>query len=203
MLIIAIAGGSGSGKTSVADRLAQALSSSHRCEILCEDSYYKTLTTEQHANISDVNFDHPDALDHQQLRLDLLELKQGNDVNIPIYCYKTHRRLNDTRPMQACDVLILEGLHILHREALLPLYDLTVFVDTPTDVRLARRLARDVTERQRTEESVHYQFNTTVEPCHQEFIQPSKKNAAVTINGTLPFEDFMPALIERVASELN
>jgi uridine kinase len=203
MLVIAIAGGSGSGKTSVASRLADAISSDHQCDILCEDSYYKTLTPEQHANISEVNFDHPDALDHQQLRLDLLQLKDGNDVAIPTYCYKTHSRLTDTRAMQACDVLILEGLHLLHRASLLPLYDMAVYVDTPTDVRLARRLARDVSERQRSPESVHYQFNTTVEPCHQEFIQPSKKNACITINGTLPFNDFMPDLITQVSRKLS
>jgi len=204
MLIVAIAGGSGSGKTSVADKLAHALNTAdHRCEILCEDSYYRTLTEEQQANIKEVNFDHPDAIDHQQLRMDLLHLKEGNEVEIPVYCYKTHSRLTETRPMQVCDVLVLEGLHILHRQSLLPLYDQTVFVDTPTDVRLARRLARDVTERQRTEESVLHQFNSTVEPCHQEFIQPSRHNAGVMINGTLPFEHFMPDLISLVTKQLD
>ena len=203
MYIIAIAGGSGSGKTSVAKQLHDALTDSHyRCENLCEDSYYHSLSEEQLSNVAEYNFDHPDAINHQLLMSDLDRLRQGLAIEAPTYCYKTHQQLPDKVTINPADVFILEGLHLLHRENLLPLYDLTIFVDTPTKVRLDRRINRDVKERRRTLESVLHQFNKTVEPSHEMFIQPSKVNAHTVVDGTKPFTDFMPGIIEMVKRKL-
>lgn len=204
MLIIAIAGGSGSGKTSVANRLHAALTSTqYHCEKLCEDNYYHSLTETQLNAVAEYNFDHPDAINHHQLMSDLDRLRQGLAIEAPTYCYKTHQQLSETMTMKPVDVFILEGLHLLHREHLLPFFDHTIFVDTPTEVRLDRRINRDVKERQRTLESVLHQFNTTVEPSHAEFIQPSKMNAHTIVDGTKPLEDFMPDIIELVMEKLT
>ena len=203
MFIIAIAGGSGSGKTSVAKQLHGALESTHySCENLCEDNYYHSLTEEQLTNVAEYNFDHPDAINHHQLMSDLDRLRQGLAIEAPTYCYKTHQQLADTMTMNPADVFILEGLHLLHREHLLPFFDHTIFVDTPTQVRLDRRINRDVKERQRTLESVLHQFNNTVEPSHAEFIQPSKVNAHTVVDGTQPLADFMPDIIDLVMRKL-
>ncbi len=204
MLIIAIAGGSGSGKTSVANQLCDAIDrSGFSCQNLCEDNYYYSLNEEQQRHVSDYNFDHPDAINHQQLVDDLQRLRQGIAIEAPTYCYKTHQQLSETITIHPVDVLVLEGLHLLHRQQLLPLYDHTIFVDTPTQVRLDRRINRDVKERRRTLDSVLQQFNTTVEPSHQEFIQPSIKNADTVVDGTQPLDDIMSDIIAQVLNTLN
>ena len=204
MLIVAIAGGSGSGKTSVANQLCTALSEiEFSCTNLCEDSYYYSLNEAQLENVSAYNFDHPDAINHAQLMAHLDLLKQGLAIEAPTYCYKTHQQLDSTITMTPADVFVLEGLHLLHREHLLPFYDHTIFVDTPTQVRLDRRINRDVKERQRTIESVTQQFYQTVEPSHAEFIQPSKVNAHTVVDGTQPLDDFMPDIIQTVLNKLS
>ena len=204
MVFIAIAGGSGSGKTSVANLLFEAISETdYSCSNLCEDSYYHSLNETQLANVADYNFDHPDAINHQQLQSHLELLQQGHAIEAPTYCYKTHQQLADTQTIHPVDVFILEGLHLLHREHLLPYFTETIFVDTPTDVRLDRRIGRDVVERKRTVESVTSQFYKTVEPSHKEFIQPSKKNANIVVDGTQPLADFMPAIINQVMARLD
>ena len=124
MLIVAIAGGSGSGKTSVANQLCTALSAiEFSCTNLCEDSYYYSLNEAQLENVSAYNFDHPDAINHAQLMAHLDLLKQGLAIEAPTYCYKTHQQLDSTITMTPADVFVLEGLHLLHREHLLPFYD--------------------------------------------------------------------------------
>ena len=204
MLFIAIAGGSGSGKTSVAKLLSEAINETrHSCTILCEDSYYHSLSDAQLANVSDYNFDHPDAINHQLLKTHLEMLHEGQSIEAPTYCYKSHQQLPDTHTIKPADVFVLEGLFLLHRDHLLPYYDEAIFVDTPTAIRLERRIGRDVTERQRTPESVTAQFYKTVEPSHVEFIQPSKKNATIVVDGTQPLEHFMPDIIDAVIAKLS
>ena len=204
MLIVAIAGGSGSGKTTVAEQLHNlVLESGYSCANLCEDRYYHSLNKQQLANISDVDFDHPDAINHHQLSVDLANLQQGKTIEAPHYCYKTHQQLPQSTPLPPTDVFILEGLHLLHRTILLPHYDETIFVDTPTEVRLQRRVDRDVKERQRTVKSVTEQFYKTVEPAHSEFIQPSKANAGIVVDGTQPLDQLMPFISKRVFNKLS
>ena len=138
MRVIAIAGGSGSGKTSLAANLqTHFLSQQFSCELLCEDSYYRSLTQVQLDNVSEYDFDHPDAINHNLMLEQLEQVKRSEIIQVPVYCYKTHQRLSETRAMQPTDVLILEGLHLLHRSNLLPVYDMSVFVETPEETRLS------------------------------------------------------------------
>ena len=199
MHVIAIAGGSGSGKTSLADRLKNHfLTQQSTCELLCEDSYYRSLTQEQLDNVSDYDFDHPDAINHNLMLEQLQQVKSAKTIQVPIYCYKTHQRLNETRPLIPTDILILEGLHLLHRTNLLPVYDISVFVETPEQTRLDRRIQRDTNERARTLESVIYQFNKTVKPNHDRFIGPSQSNADLVVDGTEPIEDLLGQVLNQL-----
>jgi len=187
VLIIAISGGSASGKSSIAaDLKQQFLQLDRQVELLCEDHYYKPLTQHQLNNIKDVDFDHPHSIDNELMTEQLKSLTELNSIEIPNYCYQTHMRLADTSTLKPTEFLIVEGLHLLHRTSLLPFYDLSIFVESPLEVCLERRIKRDVSERNRTEASVLHQFYSTVKPSYEEFIYPSKSNAHLVLDGTRP-----------------
>jgi uridine kinase len=205
-LIIGICGGTGSGKTTVANRILESVSASE-VVFIQQDSYYRNLTDLplDYRNIA--NFDHPDALDNDLLVNHVRRLKSGEPVELPLYDFRTHMRLNETRHVEAKPIVIVEGILIFAEPRLLEQMDIKVFVDTPDDIRFIRRLRRDLAERARTVESVIEQYLVTVRPMHQQFVEPSKRYADVIIpegGHNLVSIDLLSGKIrERLASALS
>ena len=179
-MIIGICGGTGSGKTTVANRILESVS---RDEIifLQQDSYYRNLDQMPLDFRRKVNFDHPDAIDNDLLVEHVRELKAGRTVELPVYDFKTHTRLPETLRTAPRPIIIIEGILVFNEERLRDEMDMKVFVDTPDDIRFIRRLRRDVAERGRTAESVIEQYLATVRPMHMQFVEPSKRHADVII----------------------
>ena len=179
-LIIGISGGTGSGKTTVANRILESVSASE-VVFLQQDSYYRNINDLplDYRNIA--NFDHPDALDNDLLVNHVRRLKAGESVELPLYDFKTSTRLNETRHVESKPIVIVEGILIFVDPRLLEQMDIKVFVDTPDDIRFIRRLRRDLAERGRTVESVIEQYTVTVRPMHMQFVEPSKRHADVII----------------------
>ena len=179
VFLIGIAGGTGSGKTTLAENIARRFGA--RISVLRHDDYYKAhdaLTYEERAGL---NYDHPDAFDTPLLLSHIRALKAGETVEAPIYDYTAHNRSGKTRTVTPSPVILLEGILIFECQELVDLLDMKVFVDTDADVRILRRIVRDVRERGRTLESVVGQYLTTVKPMHEAFVEPSKKRADVII----------------------
>jgi uridine kinase len=179
-LIIGISGGTGSGKTTIANRILESVSASE-VVFLQQDSYYRNINDLplDYRNIA--NFDHPDALDNDLLVNHVRRLKAGESVELPLYDFKTSTRLNETRHVEPKPIVIVEGILIFVDPRLLEQMDIKVFVDTPDDIRFIRRLRRDLAERGRTVESVIEQYIGTVRPMHMQFVEPSKRHADVII----------------------
>ena len=178
-LVVGIAGGTGSGKTSVADAIARALPPGSVL-VLRHDSYYRDRTDLSYTDRSALNYDHPNALDTGLLVAHLRALKAGADADVPSYDFVEHRRTG-TRLTRSAPVIVVEGILLLEDIALREQLDVKVFVDTADDVRLLRRLRRDMEERGRTLESVVSQYMATVRPMHLLFVEPSKRMADVII----------------------
>lgn len=179
-MIIGICGGTGSGKTTVANRILESVSAS-QVVFIQQDSYYRNLKDLPLDYRQVANFDHPDALDNDLLVHHVRKLKAGEPIELPIYDFKTHTRLNETRLLQPKPIVIVEGILIFADPRLLEQMDIKVFVDTPDDIRFIRRLRRDIAERGRTLESVIEQYIATVRPMHQQFVESSKRYADVII----------------------
>ncbi len=179
-LIIGISGGTGSGKTTVANRILETVKASE-VVFIQQDSYYRNLKDMPLDFRQVANFDHPDALDNDLLVNHVRKLKAGEPIDLPIYDFRTHTRSNETRPVEPNPIVIVEGILIFADPRLLEQLDVKVFVDTPDDIRFIRRLRRDVAERGRTVESVIEQYLATVRPMHMQFIEPSKRYADVII----------------------
>ena len=179
-MIIGISGGTGSGKTTVANRILESVSASE-VVFIQQDSYYRNLEDLplDYRNIA--NFDHPDALDNDLLVHHVRKLKAGEGIDLPLYDFKSNRRLDETRRVEPKPIVIVEGILIFAEPRLLEQMDIKVFVDTPDDIRFIRRLRRDVAERGRTVESVIEQYLVTVRPMHMQFVEPSKRYADVII----------------------
>ncbi len=179
-LVIGIAGGSGSGKTTIAEALADAIDG---VTFIRHDDYYRhrpELTLEQRALL---NYDHPDSLETDLLAKHLQMLRDGQPIDKPTYDFTNHIRSDKTIAIAPAPVVVIEGILVLAEPALRDHMDLKVFVDTDADLRLARRLERDITERGRTADSVLRQYLATVRPMHLEFVEPSKKHADIIIPG--------------------
>lgn len=179
-LVIGIAGGSGSGKTTVAQEILQRVGPD-RIAFLQHDSYYKDLSGLPPRQRAEVNFDHPDSLETDLLIEHIAALRAGNAVEVPIYDFSTHSRTNKTFAVQPRRVILVEGILIFTERALREMFDVKIFVDTDSDIRFIRRLERDLAERGRTTESVIKQYQNTVRPMHLEFVEPSKRYADVII----------------------
>lgn len=179
-MIIGICGGTGSGKTTVANRILESVRASE-VVFIQQDSYYRNLKDLPLDFRQVANFDHPDALDNDLLAHHVRKLKAGEPVELPIYDFKTHTRLNETRAVAPKPIVIVEGILIFAEPRLLELMDIKVFVDTPDDIRFIRRLQRDLAERGRTIDSVIEQYVGTVRPMHMQFVEPSKRYADVII----------------------
>ena len=200
-LLIGIAGGSGSGKTTLTQNIMQHFE--NRISLLRHDDYYKSqkdLTLSERASL---NYDHPSAFDTDLLIEHIDLLKQGHAVSCPIYDYTVHDRSDRIRVVESTEVILLEGILIFENPDLLSRMDMKIYVDTDADVRIIRRILRDVKERGRTLDSVITQYLSTVKPMHEAFVEPSKKNADIIIpeGGMNPVAYGM--IIGRIAEHLG
>ncbi|MDD5792453.1 MAG: uridine kinase [Erysipelotrichaceae bacterium] len=180
-ILIGIAGGTASGKTSLSNIIISTFEKSNSVVVIKEDDYYKNQSHLPMEERVKTNYDHPFAFDHNLLLSQLHDLINGNPINKPTYDYVNHTRSSLTEVIEPAEVVIIEGLFVLENKELRDLLDIKIFVDTPADVRFIRRLVRDIKERGRSMESVVNQYLTTVRVMHEEFIEPTKKYADVII----------------------
>lgn len=202
MLIIGIAGGSGSGKTTVAHAVANNLGDEN-VALISQDSYYADLSHLSPEQRQNINYDHPDSVDNRLLLQHLQQLRMGQAIEVPIYDFSIHSRTTKTIHVPAKPVVVIEGILILSDSELRNTMDIKVFVDTDPDVRILRRVMRDINERGRSLESVHEQYLTTVKPMHEAFVEPSKRYADLIIPEGGQNEiaiDLLTSLIERYIS---
>ena len=178
--IIGIAGGSGSGKTTVAKSILEKIGK-NRIAYIPHDNYYKDLSNLSESEKEKVNFDHPNSLDTDLLVLDICKLYNGNSVNIPKYDFKTHSRTKETINMIPHNIILIEGILIYSDVNLRNMINTKIYVDTEADERFIRRLKRDYSERGRTINSIIKQYQTTVKPMHQQFVEPTKAYADIII----------------------
>jgi len=197
-IIIGVAGGTGSGKTTVSRRLLERVGTEHIAYIP-HDAYYKDLGHLPHADRHTLNFDHPDSLDTELLVQHLQQLRAGLPAEIPVYDYTQHTRTTQTQHIEPGPIVLVEGILIFAEPELRKLFDVKLFVDTDADLRLIRRLQRDVQERGRSVETVIAQYLATVRPMHLEFVEPSKRYADVII----PEGGFNEVAIDMVAARVR
>ena len=179
-LLIGIAGGTGSGKSTVARKIAEGLPP-HTVAIIDHDSYYKDNSHLDFEARTQLNYDHPDALDNDLLVRHLEELRAGGAIDAPIYDFKTHSRKKETQHFDPRPILIVEGILVFVEERVRRLLDVKIFVDTDADIRVFRRVRRDIEQRGRTFQSIREQYYKTVRPMHLQFVEPSKRWADVIV----------------------
>ena len=197
-LVIGIAGGSGSGKTTVAQAILQRVGPD-RISFLQHDAYYKDLSGLPLAQRIEVNFDHPNSLDSELLTQHIRDLRDGRPIEVPVYDFSHHSRTTKTYTVQARGVVLVEGILIFAEPPLRELFDVKIYVDTDSDLRFIRRLQRDITERGRTTEAVIKQYLNTVRPMHLEFVETSKRYADVII----PEGGFNTAALDMVVARIE
>ena len=178
-MVIGIAGGTGSGKTTLTEKLRERFAD--HVSVLYHDNYYKKHEGMTYAERSKLNYDHPDAFDNDIFARDLAALRRGEAIQCPVYDYTIHDRSAETVEVRPARVVIVEGILIFENKPLRDLMDIKIFVDTDADVRILRRILRDVKERERTLDSVVDQYLTTVKPMDEAFVEPSKKYADVIV----------------------
>ena len=198
MLVIGIAGGTGSGKTTVVHQIMNELPETE-VGIIAQDSYYKQTDNLSFDERKLINFDHPRAIDFELLVAHLKELKAGNTINQPVYSFVTHNRTDDTIFTHPRKVMIVEGILILTNPELRDLFDIKIFVHADSDERLIRRLKRDIAERGRDMEEVLNRYQSTLKPMHQQFIEPTKAFADIII----PNDKFNTVAIDVVRAVIN
>lgn len=196
-VLIGIAGGSASGKTSIACQIKEMFE--NKVVIIREDDYYKDRSDITYEERTKINYDHPFAFDHDLLMKDLNSLVNGESIEKPIYDFTVHNRSNKTERIEPCEVIIVEGLFVLEEETIRELLDIKIFVDTPADVRFIRRLLRDVKERKRDLDSVVNQYSNTVRIMHEQFVEPSKKYADLIV----PEGGSNEVAIDLIATKIN
>ena len=205
-MIIGICGGTGSGKTTVANRILESVRADE-VVFIQQDLYYRDLKDMPLDYRNAANFDHPDAVDNDLLVNHLKKLNAGEPVELPIYDFKTHSRLPATTRVEPTPIVIVEGILIFAEPRLLEQMDIKIFVDTPDDLRFIRRLRRDIAERGRTLDSVIDQYMATVRPMHMQFVEPSKRFADVIIpeggHNLVSIDLISGRIRERLASSLQ
>lgn len=202
--VIGLCGGSASGKTTVANEIIKALDVPW-VSLLSMDSFYKVLSAKQHemANNNSYNFDHPDAFDFELLVQTLKKLKEGKHVEVPVYNFTTHSREREMKTMYGANVVIFEGIMAFCKKELIDVMDLKIFVDTDSDIRLARRLKRDITERGRDLEGVLKQYNRFVKPAFEQFIEPSIQHADIVVPRGAENDVAMTLIVQHVHDQLK
>ena len=204
VMTIGIAGGTGSGKTTITRRLQQRFSDN--VSVIYHDNYYKAHNDMTYEERAKLNYDCPDAFDTELMVRDLTELRNGHSVRCPVYDYTVHNRSDKTVLVNPSPVIIVEGILIFQDKRLCDLLDIKIFVDTDADVRILRRIVRDVRDRGRSLSSVVDQYLTTVKPMHEMYVEPSKHNADIIIPEGGHNLVAMDMLIERInahVSEVN
>ena len=196
--IIGIAGGTGSGKTTVVNQIINELPADEVC-VISQDSYYKATDNLSYEERTKINFDHPRSIDFDLLTAHLKELRTGNIVEQPIYSFVSHNRTKDTIKTHPRKVIIIEGILIFNSKELLDLCDIKVFVHADADERLIRRMRRDIKERGRDIEEVLSRYQTTLKPMHEQFIEPTKNFADIII----PNDRYNTVAIDIVRTVIN
>jgi uridine kinase len=179
-LVIGIAGGTGSGKTTVANNIVRRLDID-AVTVIQQDAYYRDLRDLAPAQRALMNFDHPDSIENELFARHLRALKAGEEIDQPVYDFTHHLRTPETVTIVPRDVIIAEGILLFHFREVKEVLDIKIYVDTPSDIRLLRRIQRDIRDRGRTFDSVTEQYLSTVRPMHEEFVEPSKRYADVII----------------------
>jgi len=201
-IIIGIAGGTGSGKTTVANAILKRVGA-HHIAYIPHDAYYRELHDLPPNQRALVNFDHPDSLESELMCEDIIKLKKWISVDLPIYDFSTHSRTEKTIHVEPQPIVIVEGILIFAEAKLRELLDVKIFVDTDPDLRFIRRLQRDIAERGRTMDNVIKQYITTVRPMHLEFVEPSKRYADIIIPEGGLNEVAIDMVIARIESLLH
>ncbi|HVO41811.1 MAG TPA: uridine kinase [Aggregatilineales bacterium] len=197
-LTIGVAGGTGSGKSTVSAALLQRIGATHIAYIP-HDTYYLALSEMPRTSAGHANFDHPNSLDTPRMIRNIRDLQAGKPTEIPIYDFRTHSRLTETRRIEPQPIILVEGILIFAEPEVCKLFDIRIFVDTDADIRLIRRLRRDITERGRTVDSVIEQYLDSVRPMHLEFVEPSRRYADVII----PEGGFNTVAIDMIADRIR
>jgi uridine kinase len=197
-LVIGIAGGTGSGKTTVAHTIMRRVGADH-IAFLPHDAYYRDLGGLPLEERIKLNFDHPDSLETEMMIQHLVDLKAWKSINLPVYDFASHTRIERTVLVEPQPVILVDGILIFYEIELRKLFDVKIFVDTDADIRFIRRLQRDICERGRTAESVMKQYIDTVRPMHMEFVEPSKRYADVII----PEGGFNTVALDMVVSRVE
>lgn len=201
VILIGVAGGSGSGKSTLIERIKEEFKD--QITVICHDSYYKRQEGRTYEERASVNYDHPDAFETELMVEHIKALKNRQEIEQPVYDYTIHNRTSQTVTVKPAKVIVVDGILIFENKELRDMFDIKVYVDTDADVRIIRRILRDVQERARSLESVITQYLTTVKPMHEQFVEPSKKYADIIIpeggHNTVALE----MLINRIASLVN
>jgi uridine kinase len=200
--IVGIAGGSGSGKTTIAKKLISLIGTKNT-ELISHDSYYLDLSHLSLEERKHINFDHPDSLETELLIQDLLQLKSGQAISVPVYDFVNYNRTNQTLSVKPVQLIIVEGILVFTDPVLRSLFDMKVFVDTPDDIRFIRRMLRDIRERGRSIDDEVSQYTKQTKPMYDTFVEPSKQHADVIVPegglNTVAVEMLTGALQKRLA----
>ena len=200
-MIIGICGGTGSGKTTTARNVIEKVGAD-KAVLLEQDSYYLNLADIPLDERKQANFDHPDAIDFEALAQNLEALSKGESVKIPIYDFATHTRSDEKKTIEPKPIVIIEGILIFTNERILDLLDLRVFIDTPDDLRLLRRIRRDIEERGRTLGQTLDQYEKTIRPMHHQFVEPYKRFADIIVPETRQRGTITNILYSLISQEL-
>ena len=180
MITIGVYGGTGSGKTTIVSQIVSEFPTSE-IQVISQDSYYKDTSHLTFDERCALNFDHPDAIDFPLLYQHVNSLKNGENIEQPVYSFETHNRTKETVTIVPKKILIIEGILILNYPKLRSLFDLKIFIDADSDMRMERRVSRDISERGRTPEEVLNRYLNTLKPMHKQFIEPMKVHADITL----------------------
>lgn len=201
VLVIGIAGGTGSGKTTITKKLIEVFGD--KVTVLKHDNYYKAHHELPYEERCKLNYDHPDSLDTDLMIEDLKKLKRGESIECPVYDFTIHDRSDEVTIINPSEVLLIDGILIFENKELCQEMDIKIFVDTDADVRILRRIIRDVKKRGRSLESVVDQYLTTVKPMHEMYVEPSRKNADIIIPEGGKNIVALEMVIDRVKAHLN